>query len=199
LLPTLELSGSVATLFGIFVGFFTLLSGGAIGFLVSQFWYLIYHPVISRLLIKKYSRVLMDEFNIKDEKASFYVYNFTIHDYGNKDVISFMSRRWDVFNSLGSTACAIFASFVTGLLLRCCVLTAPKSFQTIVNWTNFDFLLAGFSIFLIIIFAGICYKVANRNIEMGIFVVRKCLSAKKKKLSDYIPKEYLSKNCKNQH
>lgn len=73
IMPDIQLSEIALSLLGVLFGFLTLMSGSAVGFLVSQVWYIFYFA-LHYLFFGKTKRwwtykVLMEEFDVKDDSS----------------------------------------------------------------------------------------------------------------------------------
>ena len=154
-ISTNGLSNSSSALLGVFLGFVALLGGGAMGFLVSQFWYFISQrwKIQGFYGTEKHRgpfRTLIDYCDMsdkkEDEKILLTVYDYIIHsllkpseltDRPKKGIYLYMSRRWDLMNLLGSTAMAIVLSSVIGYVIR----GIARNF---VSWHVYEYLVLGF-------------------------------------------------------
>jgi len=195
-MPEIAPSSDIATLFGIVLGFLTLLSGGAIGFLVSQFWFLIYWVIIQPLLVANYLKKKLEKFKVEDKNASILLFNYIAHSFEKKQISSFIARRWDLMNIFGSTIMAILSGIVSGLILRGCVLSVsgiPNNPWMHVNWEKLYNMVYWISALLIVAFVVSLYKVAKQAYEMGILAIRlRAMELGKagKELRDELPEEY---------
>lgn len=193
LMPTVSLSGNVITLFGIILGFVTLLSGAAIGFLVSQFWFLIYWLIIERYLANFYKEKLIEDFEVKDKEASVLVFNYIVHSLRQKRIVSYILRRWDIMTIFGSTIMAIISGLISGLALRNRVFSIQDIPDSHLNWQIIDHILMLVSALLIFAISVSFYYVARSAYDMGILAIRlkaKDLAKEGKELKDELPKEY---------
>ena len=111
-------SDSIALL-GIFFGFITLLSGAALGFLVSQPWYLLLNIAIKRGL---YYFVNKDK---TGEKLSVSRQDYKVLNYEKKEVRDYIFRRWDLFNLMGSVIFALTLGTLLGWLLNSAFIIPP--------------------------------------------------------------------------
>ncbi|MFB3888306.1 MAG: hypothetical protein ACE14S_02370 [Candidatus Bathyarchaeia archaeon] len=117
----LSSSSDNAALFGTFFGFLTLLSGIAIGFLVSQSWHIIFNTFIDG----RYGRYpqtldfLCSHYGLSCNMRNKIFFCDYVHrlspDEGLKDYIQ---RRWDLIHLSGATLFSIPLAVVAGLCFR---------------------------------------------------------------------------------
>ena len=111
------------TIISAFLAFFTLLSGSALGFLVSQVWYFFYHwrmkgryrclPRVMGFIIKKYH---LDATRDKlDHRILFLDY---IHRLSDKETLNYVQRRFDLMHLCGSTLVSTILGSIFGLMVR---------------------------------------------------------------------------------
>ena len=109
--------------FGIFLGFITILGGSALGFLVSQIWWIIFERVFHGYYgcpRRKSVNLLIEKYCIKKDVADdvqkmLVILNFFIHYKTDEGILSYISRRWDLYNLHGS----IFTTYLFSLLIGC--------------------------------------------------------------------------------
>jgi len=102
-----------------FLAFFSLLGGGAIGFLVSQVWYLIYNWILpAKYKLNKARKLLEDAYGLIDNFNRQTIFlDYVVH-HSNKEILTYMQRRFDLLHTLGSTLFAIFFGSLFGFLVR---------------------------------------------------------------------------------
>lgn len=150
------------TLFGIILGFFTLLSGSAIGFIISQIWYSIYNYIIKshRMLMRRevYRNLtnIIDDLEGISNPVTVMVYFLQLKL--DKNVAAYITRLFDMFHSLGSTFFGILLGLFLGYTLR--------KWTTQIFWKNHDFYIMGFSMFFLIVIYFNSRKVLKENDSM---------------------------------
>lgn len=94
-------------LVGFLLGLLTLLSGAAIGFLVSQFWYVIYNRYYKEQVYLKEAFGILEVLGVKKDLTT--VIDYILHKLDDKDkgLKDYIDRRYDLFNLLGSTMSSI--------------------------------------------------------------------------------------------
>jgi len=112
----------LAALFSALFVFIYLLSGSAIGFLISQFWYSFFNrflfgkygvlPEVNRILRKRYEKRLKKNIDIhKLQIFSDYIQRLD----GEKEMLIYAERRWDLIHLFGSTMFALPIGLLVGL------------------------------------------------------------------------------------
>lgn len=110
--------------FGVFFGFFTLLSGSGIGFLVSQLWWFVFQfcykgsygrPIrpSMKYIIDKYNldKKMMNGEKIADDvQKMITIRNYLVFYKTDKNILDYLSRRSDMYHLLSS----VLTSFLTG-------------------------------------------------------------------------------------
>ena len=110
------------TLFGIIFGFLTVLSGAAIGFLISQSWYFIINIFLKREKIsslrKQYKRFkdILNKFKDISDSHTLLIYFLT--SIIDERTTTYINRLNDMFQSLGSTLFAIISGLILGYCLK---------------------------------------------------------------------------------
>lgn len=116
---------------GVLLGFFTILSGAPIGFLVSQIWYTFMNKLKIRSLMKmenacgllwthfeKISKREKDNEQFKKSEAKLVAVQNYIESHHDKYIRSYIVRRWDLLNLLGSSIIAVWCGTGFGYLVR---------------------------------------------------------------------------------
>ncbi len=120
--------------FGALLGFFTLFSGSAIGFIVSQFWWWCFQANNAQYQFKKcdYSPVqkLINKYGLKDDGTKktiqniLSVYGYVTHYEGSRKkgayakIFDYTTRRWDLYHLLSSTVVSIIMAFIVTFIVR---------------------------------------------------------------------------------
>lgn len=110
----------------IVVGIITVLGTSPIGFLISQLWYLfpiknwfgssVYGDQMENKK-RKYVKLLHDNQVKKDRYSTVHVLDYLISN-SNDNAKKYLSKRWDMYNIMGSTVIAIFIGWLFGILFR---------------------------------------------------------------------------------
>lgn len=114
--------------FGAFLGFLSLLSGGAIGFLVSQIWWLRFQWKVSILGLKEYKKSVEVIFKVyglekpqcnKDKQRKYLTaIDYITHSRAEKNVLTLSERRWALYHILSSTVCSLLLGAIAGTIYR---------------------------------------------------------------------------------
>jgi len=118
--------------FGAFIGFVTLLSGSAIGFLVCQVWWVFHISMGATYGMhawkpRKAIQTLIDRYgltrsrHLRDKRKVITVYDYIIHSETklfSKELFEYRKRRWDMFHLLASEFATVLSGLVMGCLLR---------------------------------------------------------------------------------
>jgi len=116
--------------FGAFLAFFYLLSGGAIGFLISQGWWwywqgpagILDEPDYKQAVVAFERKYYLVKPKIDIEKRVFVAaMDYAVHakiDESTKTLLKVAERRWDMFHTLASTKFALGSGLVIALLTR---------------------------------------------------------------------------------
>jgi len=106
------------TLISAFLAFFTLLSGTAIGFLVSQIWYLVSNWFLHRRALREAIEFLKDKYKLTEDPHHQMVFLDHIVHLAEKEIIAYTQRRFDLKHTLGSTLFATFIGALFGFIVR---------------------------------------------------------------------------------
>lgn len=204
-------------LIGVFLAFFTLLSGGAIGFLVSQLYYIINNEFLHRHALQKAREFLEGKYNITKDSHHQIVFLDYVHHLSGKETIAYTQRRFDLKHTLASALFATYIGSFFGLLVRINCLRTDITLEKAINsllsirvhlyvlgLTTYDFgvilIIATFSILLFISYRYISKEHAmmvlisvRRVVKSGIFPEAK---AKEYFPEDYFIKKATEKRCK---
>jgi len=114
--------------FGTFLAFLSLLSGSAIGFLVSQVWWFRFQWKVSILGIREYGKsveAISEIYGLqkpkcdKTEQRRFLaVIDYISYSCAEEKVLTLSERRWDMYHTLSSTICSLGIGVVVGILCR---------------------------------------------------------------------------------
>jgi len=124
-------------LLGVFLAFLTILSGGAIGFLISQFWYVIHNSLLKGLFLIDAREFLEERYNLaKDVQHQIVFLDHVLH-LSAKETIAYTQRRFDLIHTLASTLSATFIGLLGGILVRVEFFRTDIAFKMAVHafWT----------------------------------------------------------------
>lgn len=109
-----------ATLVGAFLAFLYLLSGGAIGFLVSQPYYVIYNLFIAGRYggLTEMREFLRKKYHLTDDIGRQIIFFNYIKSLSDKEFQIYAQRRWDLMHICGSTFVATIIGLIFGFLIR---------------------------------------------------------------------------------
>lgn len=157
--------------FGIILGFLSLLSGSAIGFIVSQPWYSFYNHLKRTNIIKKrrphqrLNEIIehIEELIIEPpDRISIMAYVLTYKI--PEQITNYINRLNDMVNSLASTISAIITGLITGHIIR--GLTFNKWFV----W--YDCIIWGVLLFFIVLIFYNCYTVYQEHDSIADLMIR---------------------------
>ena len=126
-----EGSEAGATFLGVFVGFGSLLGGSAVGFLVSQIWYFFTQSGrwFDRFYLPRRIADLLVGEGVRDNREVLTLVSDHIYQtHDEEKVHSYIERRWDLLNIIGSVILAIPLALVTGHALRLVLMPESYSF-----------------------------------------------------------------------
>lgn len=155
------------TLFGIILGFLTLLSGSAIGFIISQPWYIFTNFFLKShgiIMGRESYRILNKIYNLEEISDPFTVMTCFLTSKIPERMTKYFNRRNDMFHSLGSTLSAIIGGLYLGYYLR--ALTTQQTF-----FSKYDFLIISFSLIFIFIIIFNLWKVLEENDSMATLML----------------------------
>lgn len=124
-LQDIFLGNNVTSLVAAFLAFFSLLGGGAVGFLVSQFWYMFDF----RFRYGRYGRLLelrkdLEKLYWLRNKGKDYRYDqvlfldHMLHSFSKGKFKEYAERRYDLMHTCGSTLFATVLGYGIGFLIR---------------------------------------------------------------------------------
>jgi hypothetical protein len=174
----------IVAVIGIVIGFVTLFSGSALGYLLCQIWFLISHWAFDAYAFKWKTNKRRDLLKIidkdiytrpKSESHKEQVFlDYVIHEYGEKtpNVGSFFSRRWDVYNTNGASIFSIVFSFVIGFFLHSSIL--PPSFEVgkLAQWICIIRIVGIVSSILISFLFLSLFRIRNETYAMFEIIIR---------------------------
>lgn len=105
-------------LIGVFLAFFTLLGGGAIGFLISQFWYIIHNNFLKKFFLQEARKFLKDKYKLAKDVHHQMVFLDHVHHLSDETMRAYTRRRFDLMHTLASTLSAILIGVSFGILVR---------------------------------------------------------------------------------
>ena len=116
--------------FGVFLAFLSLLSGSAIGFLVSQFWWWFQRKVgifgvkqfekTLRAFAKKYKlkKPPLIQWNEDEKRQLLAAFDYVSHSETREKILTLAQRRWDMYHLLASTFHTLWIGSAAGILCR---------------------------------------------------------------------------------
>lgn len=109
------------SLLGVALGFATLLGGSAIGYIVSQPWYFLFERCLGGALgtngIGTPFVLLNNNFANRTLSELSAIRDFLLNKYANPMVMTYLERRWQLVNTLGSTAVSMVLGMIIGLTI----------------------------------------------------------------------------------
>lgn len=129
----------VSEVFAVFLAFLSLLSGSALGFLVSQSWWWWFNQKGGMLGLDEFEDIekVLDDYGYtppKEDKekrrVTGAVLDFAIYLLKKKELLEYAWRRWDIYHLLSSTYCSVGIGLVSGVILRVLFLIS-YSFTTV--------------------------------------------------------------------
>jgi hypothetical protein len=184
------------TLVSAFVAFFTLLSGGAIGFLVSQLWYGLHNSILHGRFLKETRAFLRERFNLRENVHKEIIFLDYVFHLSDDKTIDYIQRRFDLKHTLGSTFLAIMVGAVFGVGIK------TNLFRENLDITGalfYDLVVAIIIVLLLIIlFIGFRF-ISNEHSLMVDVAVRKIVKNKgalnsnnknELEVQDYFTKDY---------
>lgn len=189
------------TIIGLLLGF--ILSGPAIGFLVSQLWYLLSQTIFrSRVyLSNSVSKVLTEECEVEDDDDILITISDHIsHTYKNEEIRRYQERRWDLLNLMGSVCVTILLGLALGYAIRWlqCSAIAWLACSKFNPW--FDGFVIVCSVVLCVIVSLGARQAIKEHQSMLVLIIRsklkelKELKKERKKLRDLYPGAYFKSN-----
>jgi hypothetical protein len=129
-----EGSEAAATFLGVSVGLFSLLGGAAVGFLVSETWYFFSQSGRrhERFYIPTRIADLLRSRGVTDDRDVLMLISDDMHhSHSDQRVHSYLERRWDLLNIIGSTIFSIPLGLLVGHALRSILM--PESYVSYWN------------------------------------------------------------------
>jgi hypothetical protein len=123
-----------ATLVAAFLAFFSLLGGGAIGFLVSQVWHLVdfwlFYGNYGKF--RKLREDLKTEYHLSDDRLEqvFRMDNL-FNSLSERRIQIYAQRRYDLMHTCGSTLIATILGYALGILIRIHIFSTHTSLEQI--------------------------------------------------------------------
>ncbi len=100
------------------ISFLTFLSGPAVGFIVTQGYYLLVYAYIRKWFFNGSWEKLKKAGIVKERSTFMADIDYWACTKIRKTLFDYLTRRWDLFHVLNSTAYAIVISMITGYCLR---------------------------------------------------------------------------------
>jgi len=185
------------------LAFVTLLTGGAIGFLVSQFWWFCFNRKGAISGIKQFE----GEFKIVEDKAKNLpsddknkketveaILDFTMFLEEDKELLRLVWRRWDIYHILSSTSCTIIVSLIAGIGIRL-YLFAFGLFPIANNAFGCAELTASIlvgvsAVVLLLVFRSLKNNIVTKYYPLHKALVTRNLSKNKKSLQEAFPEYF---------
>ena len=190
-------SGAIQFL-GIVFGFLTILSGAAIGFLISQPWYLIYNVAFKTLhtrWIRKSLQKSLPKVDFKDYDSFHTIYNYVVHSEKNSGVHSYLDRRLDLFNLMCSSIIAVLLGLGVGYAARN-YFTVPQDFMlkltSYVNLASLENIILLLTLVVVIALLAGAINVLIENKQMIVLLME--LKDEKKILKLIFPSKYFAES-----
>jgi hypothetical protein len=103
------------------VAVLTFLSGPAVGFIVTQIWYLIFSvPYVRRRFYRQDVREELEKTHgVRRDRFVADADYWALEKIGNPQLFDYLTRRWDLFHVLASTAVTTSIGYALGYLVRC--------------------------------------------------------------------------------
>jgi hypothetical protein len=129
LLKILEASG-ISDVFGAFLAFFSLFSGSAIGFLVSQVWWFMWQKKCGILGEEAYDtsiKAFCENYGLKnpksisdknDKREFITALDYVCHFCVDEKLVKVGERRWDIYHVLSSAFHTLWIGLIVGIAIR---------------------------------------------------------------------------------
>lgn len=180
--------------FTIILGFLTLISGSTLGFLISQAWWLVWdfsgaHYGGTRFRERREPyQILVNDYSINNNRNDLRtVHNYLAHIKSNEQIKLYLTRRWDSFILLGSSAFAILLGLGIGYLMRIFVFKTQLTNVSIIYHFFLNMCFIPLSLYLML---NAYYKILEEHDNMTILLIRKL--GVQNQLKDIIPEQYFS-------
>jgi hypothetical protein len=121
----------LGTFFGAFLAFASLLTGSALGFLISQAWYLYYENrggVFGIPKLKDLPNTAVKKLKVTATENADIVLDYLLNKKPKPELWRYLQRRIDMYNTLSCTGLSLVAGYSLGMLLRIyfCLLLAVR-------------------------------------------------------------------------
>jgi hypothetical protein len=200
---------------GILLSFLTILSGAPIGFLISQFWYLRMNCIKEKLIIKQegpwdlllkqYNEISSKNIDIKSLDAEINYKLLAIQNYieskHNKYIRSYIARRWDILNIIGSTSYSICLGLLFGYITRWVLILHFQPCANVVHWFEcYDILVIIGSIIMKVVLYTNFKDILKEHLSMLTLMIWLTIKNAEKPLYDKVSldnvlREYLNNNA----
>ena len=101
-----------------FLTFFTLLSGGAIGFLISQVWYFFHNSLLKAFFVRDSRDFLQETYHLSNNIRRQLIFLDYVFHSADESSIGYVQRRLDLKHILGSTIFSIIIGVLFGMIFR---------------------------------------------------------------------------------
>lgn len=118
----------VSEVFGAFLAFLSLFSGSAIGFLISQVWWLRFQNKVGIFGLYEFEKSITafskkyglepPKCNKKAQREFITAMDYVTHVEVRENLLAMAERRWDVYHVLSSTFHTLWIGVVTGIVGR---------------------------------------------------------------------------------
>jgi len=181
-----------------FLAFFALLEGSAMGFLISQIWYLFYNELLHRRFKLRQARDFLQRtygLDAKDFGLQTIFLDYAMQ-LSRKNMLTYTQRRWDLLHTIGSTFFAALLGSSLGLLLRTLL---PVSGSVVgIPTALYDFLLFMILEFLLFVLVFSLLHVSVEHARMAEIILMEVADSGKLNLSRakrVFPPEYLAQKA----
>jgi len=136
LFSQMKLFSEIITIFGIILGLLSLLSGSAIGFIVSQLWYLVYNCYYKRyrkLMERDSYKKLIDLIEFTGDATDLVsIMAYILTSKIDNKITNYINRLIDMRNSLASTLFAILTGLLLGYSYRLITFPIFRSYDVVI-------------------------------------------------------------------
>ena len=131
-----------------FLTFFTLLSGGAIGFLVSQIWYFFHNSLLKAHFVRDSREFLQNTYHLSNNVRRQLIFLDYVFHSSNTTTIGYVQRRLDLKHILGSTIFSIIIGALFGLIIRANIPFNELSLRLATESINWESVFLMFTFFI---------------------------------------------------
>ena len=192
-------------LIGTFLAFISILGGGAIGFLVSQLWYLFNNWILRVFLSRDIRHTLAIQYGLNRNSILKYRQLFFmnyVHRCSNEQIKIYTQRRHDLTHLIGSTLFALITGILFGIIIRINTLNwftkmdfndFLNNFILTFNPSNYDWFLIIFTIILIgLLSASLYHSLKELYIAIEVSIRDGMQKLQQWKAEELFPEDYFS-------